>query len=103
MRPERHYTSLWRWRHGVCGMTGLVRVSRNVYLLTACLKSDWRGNMSALLEPEVEGTGCRNATQRISPTQNGPSCCRSFPLSNPVVVRVRLTCVRWSMQFLVVF
>ena len=68
--------------------------------LTACLKSGWRGNMSALLEPEVEGTGCRNATQRISPTQNGPSCYRSFPPSNPVVARARLTCVRWSMPSL---
>src|SRR5262249_54442858 len=66
--------------------------------LTACLKSGWRGNMSALSEPEVEGTGCHNATPRISPTQNGPSCGRSSPPPNPVGARAPPTCARWSMQ-----
>jgi transposase len=33
----------------------------------------------ALLEPAVEGMGCRNATQRISPRRNGPSWHRLIP------------------------
>jgi hypothetical protein len=50
----------------------------------------------ALLQPAVEGMGCRNAPQRLLPIRHGRSERRAFPSLNPVVARAPPTCARWS-------